>query len=56
LAPPKSELEHSTDPVLGLHNATATANNLITAMVARHGEFIEADLDAFFARLGAGRL
>ena len=44
-----TELEHVTDPVLGLHNATA--NNLITAMVARHGEFTEADLDGFFVRL-----
>ena len=44
-----TELEHVTDPVLGLHNATA--NNLIMAMVARHGEFTEADLDGFFVRL-----
>jgi hypothetical protein len=44
-----TELEHSTGPVLRLHNATA--KNLITATAARHGGFTEADLGGFFVRL-----
>ena len=44
-----TNLELVSDPILGLHDVTA--NTLIASMIAHHGAFTEADIDAFFVRL-----